>query len=622
MGLSYLLVWTTFLCLFIIYLNPGSWSLLMSALRIFLSSLWHPYTATDFSILPLFVSFIIFSQTSLSRLPKLPFPHTAAGNHQNQFVDGALILAYAPRTVHFLIAAKSYYGGGLVGFFARVFGAIPVARPQDSVVVGEGRLVLTHASSQARGVRTHFLSSLHAGDTLVCEGVTVRVRRVLDDTQLELDAPAERSTEGEYKILAKIDQSGVFAAVWSHLGAGHCIGIFPEGGSHDRADLLELKAGVTLMALGAMEKHKTTVSIVPIGLNYFHGHRFRGSALVEFGKPYRIPQELVLAYSEPSTKRGACDSLLFTIREQMQSVITTAPDLDTLEALHLARRMYVPASLTLTTRQYLELSQRLLKGFETFADLPSVKLLFSNVLQYKRELEQIGLADKHIEGEGSAAGTTALLLVIKRFVLVLVFLVLALPATVLNAPIGLTVRQVADKHAKQAKKQSSVKIRGTDVIASKKLTTALAMVPVVWTLYTLLIWYWWGARVAAVFVMVMPFLSYVSMRMAEEGVALARSMYAMLKMKWSSAAIERLSAQRTALTEGIRLVVTELGPRLAGTAHKDEFERWRVVKEAHIERQGELTPTVLSRRHIVVQQEALEALIRDDEWEDLRDAWS
>jgi glycerol-3-phosphate O-acyltransferase/dihydroxyacetone phosphate acyltransferase len=54
------------------------------------------------------------------------------------------------------------------------------------------------------------------------------------------------------------------------------IGIFPEGGSHDRSELLPLKAGVTIMALGALDKApETKLYIVPCGLNYFHGHKFR-----------------------------------------------------------------------------------------------------------------------------------------------------------------------------------------------------------------------------------------------------------------------------------------------------------------------------------------------------------
>jgi glycerol-3-phosphate O-acyltransferase/dihydroxyacetone phosphate acyltransferase len=50
--------------------------------------------------------------------------------------------------------------------------------------------------------------------------------------------------------------------------------IFPEGGSHDRTDLLPLKAGVCIMALGAMAKYNLNVKIVTIGLNYYRADHF------------------------------------------------------------------------------------------------------------------------------------------------------------------------------------------------------------------------------------------------------------------------------------------------------------------------------------------------------------
>ena len=68
----------------------------------------------------------------------------------------------------------------------------------------------------------------------------------------------------------------VFEAVVDKIIAGEAIGIFPEGGSHDRAELLPLKAGVTIMALGALQKDPgLDLKLVPVGLNYFHGHKWR-----------------------------------------------------------------------------------------------------------------------------------------------------------------------------------------------------------------------------------------------------------------------------------------------------------------------------------------------------------
>ena len=44
-----------------------------------------------------------------------------------------------------------------------------------------------------------------------------------------------------YKLAPKIDQSKVYDAVFRRLSDGGCVGIFPEGGSHDRTELLPLK---------------------------------------------------------------------------------------------------------------------------------------------------------------------------------------------------------------------------------------------------------------------------------------------------------------------------------------------------------------------------------------------
>lgn len=104
------------------------------------------------------------------------------------------------------------------------------------------------------------------------------------------------------------------------------------GGSHDRTDLLPLKAGVSLMALGAMANHpELKVKIVPVGLSYFHAHRFRSRAVVEFGPPMNVPEELVGMFKQGGpSKRDATAQLLELIHDALKSVIIRAPDFDTL----------------------------------------------------------------------------------------------------------------------------------------------------------------------------------------------------------------------------------------------------------------------------------------------------
>lgn len=96
--------------------------------------------------------------------------------------------------------------------------------------------------------------------------------------------------------------------------------------------LRPIPAGVTIMALGAMAAHPDLdVKIVPCGLNYFHPHRFRSRAVIEFGSPISIPPEYVTKFKAGGTeKREACGKLLDSIYNALKSVTVGASDYETL----------------------------------------------------------------------------------------------------------------------------------------------------------------------------------------------------------------------------------------------------------------------------------------------------
>ncbi len=86
------------------------------------------------------------------------------------------------------------------------------------------------------------------------------------------------------------------------------------------------------MALGAMANNPgTQVKIVPVGLSYFHAHRFRSRAVVEFGTALDVPPELVEAFKlGGAEKRDAVGKLLDLIYDGLKTVTIRAPDYDTL----------------------------------------------------------------------------------------------------------------------------------------------------------------------------------------------------------------------------------------------------------------------------------------------------
>jgi glycerol-3-phosphate O-acyltransferase / dihydroxyacetone phosphate acyltransferase len=104
------------------------------------------------------------------------------------------------------------------------------------------------------------------------------------------------------------------------------------GGSHDRTDFLPLKPGFAMMALGAMAGYPDVkVKIVPVGLSYFHAHRFRSRAVIEFGPPLDIPSELVEKFQNGGTdKRVAVSKVMDQVYDALKAVTVRAPDYDTL----------------------------------------------------------------------------------------------------------------------------------------------------------------------------------------------------------------------------------------------------------------------------------------------------
>jgi glycerol-3-phosphate O-acyltransferase/dihydroxyacetone phosphate acyltransferase len=102
---------------------------------------------------------------------------------------------------------------------------------------------------------------------------------------LRLKRPFKASKPGEplheqllggiaYKVAPHVDQSEMYDAVFRSLSGGGCIGIFPEGGSHDRPSMLPLKAGIAIIALGALARDPNiNLTILPCGLNYFNPHK-------------------------------------------------------------------------------------------------------------------------------------------------------------------------------------------------------------------------------------------------------------------------------------------------------------------------------------------------------------
>jgi len=535
--------------------------------------------------------------------------------HHNQFLDPLLlsseVFRETGRRVSFLTAAKSMKRRA-VGFFARLMDSIPVARAADDAKPATGLIRLSEDDPcLVLGQGTKFTSEFEPKmQVLLPKAINSAVAEVLEvisDTELRIkrefggetgkgtsrfrERVAECQAEGknglEFKRLPYVDQQKMYGHVYTRLKEGGCIGIFPEGGSHDRTDLLPLKAGVSIMALGAMANDPNVqVKIVPVGLYYFHAHRFRSRAVVEFGSALDVPAELVEMFKQGGAKkREAVAKFLDLIYDGLKTVTVRAPDYDTLMLVQAVRRLYKTPGQHLTLGQVVELNRRFLEGYNHFKDEPRVQKLREDVIKYNRLLRDLGLRDHQVPVAKKASYKT-LGLLLYRIGLLLAWSLLALPGTILNSPMFILASILSRKKAKEALAASTVKIAGRDVLATWKILISLGVAPVLYFTYAVLatiVATKAGASTRAkiltpfLVIFALPFMNYAALKFGEAGMDVLKSLRPLVVavVPGQQRLFDNLRAMRLKLSNEVADVINEFGPKLY-----DDFDQFRILVPA------------------------------------------
>ncbi len=335
-----------------------------------------------------FALFVFFRQVVVVGRENVPAegePVIFVGNHPNSLIDPILLLVVADeaggvdgRRVRFL-AKDALWRSPFLRPILRVLGAIPV------------------------------------------------VRRVDQDGKVEEGDRAKPAP-------ASVDNAAAFDAMERALAAGAAIGIFPEGLSHDEAQLQRLKTGAARIALGARARTVPNLRVIPCGLNYVSPRRFRSRVLVQFGTPVELDDELVALYA--SDERAAVAQLTARIDRALRSLTINATDWQTLRLLDAARRLYQPTNTTLSER--IELSRRFAVVYPTIAHEPSVRAAAARLAEYMARLDAVGLDDRDLQRRISRAETARRLL--RHLALALLWLPLALPGVFVHLPVGLLAR--------------------------------------------------------------------------------------------------------------------------------------------------------------------------------------
>ncbi|KAG6034229.1 hypothetical protein E4U41_006632 [Claviceps citrina] len=554
-----------------------------------------------------------------------------AAPHANQFVDGLILQRTlrqeAGRRVSLLIAQKSIHG--FIGWASRQVSSVPVGRAQDVTKTAPGTIYLpdpVNDPTLVRGVGTNFgtgpgqthgviflppgkdTASVSNDVAEIIGPEEIRLKRpfkgklamlqltgrddIDENGQLRhghVKGPAPGYQGTEFKVAPNIDQTKVYKAVFSRLLTGGCVGIFPEGGSHDRTELLPIKAGVAIMALGALEQApECGLKIVPVGMNYFHAHKFRSRAVVEFGTPFEIPPQLVEAYSN-NRRREAIGKVIDTVYEALSAVTVSTPNYDTLMLIQAARRLYNPTGRKLPLPVVVELNRRLAQGYERYKDDERITSLSASVKNYNSQLRYLNLKDHQVQYAKMSIFKVLLLFVYRSIKLSFLF-VCTIPGLLLFAPVFVATKIISIQKAKTALAGSTVKVRGRDVMATWKILVAMVIAPTVYHMYSILIVFkvwqdglWgyvprWVPLWLAYFAIwpAMIGITFAALRFGEVGMDIFKSLRPLVLcvVPSSDFNIHTLRLRRAELSAQVTDLINTLGPEMF-----PDFDKTRLVPD-------------------------------------------
>lgn len=549
--------------------------------------------------------------------------------HANQFIDPALVMTKT-RQIHkgrgrmacFVTAEKSLRTNKVVKVFGSCVGAVPVPRIQDNLVpfdpeieiyapeIDSNPRLIKGRSKTPSGKQPAFTSQFSLKSLLGLPNYlgNAQIAEIIDDETVlltnpfKIDNPKVRKllTKGcNFKYAEKIDNSKTYQSVFDHLHTHGCVGIFPEGGSHDRPSLLPIKAGVVIMALGAVAADPSMkVHVVPCGLHYFHREKFRSRAVIEYGEPIIVDGEMGRQYIE--SPRDAVSKLLDKVTDSLFSVTENAPDFDTLMTIQAARRLYQPDNHRFSLPLVVEINRRLLVGYKKYKDDSRIINIKEMVHRYNDELYSMGLKDHQVHDlKTSFMGVLqSLVTLVTRVARLSVLFTMSIPGAVLFMPIFVLASRVSKKKAKAGLKASLVKIKGTDIIATWKLIVALVLAPVLYVTYSLTmivllargnkyvshLWVPFSNKFMqfVYFYALLVFTTYASLKTGEIGMDLFKSLPPLVVSIFSpNIKIKEIKEMRSRLSSEITLVCNELGPTVFPDFEK--FSSSNIMKSSTVE---------------------------------------
>lgn len=335
-----------------------------------------------------------------------------------------------------------------------------------------------------------------------------------------------------------VDNSDAFEALYRVLGEGRAVGIFPEGISHDEAQLSRLKTGAARIALGTKGRHADLpLRIVPCGLTYIHRKHFRSRVLVQYGHPIAVP--------DGGVAPDAVNALTAEIEQGLRALTVNSPDWDTLRLLDGVRRLYQPARIPLANR--VELMRRFATVYEQVKTEPVIVELAGKVQRYLDRLSDAGLDDRDLVRPLRTWQLVQRSL--RELVWFFLWLPLAAPGLVIHAPVGILVG-LGHRYLTPRK----------DVIATTKLMLGIALVVLSHLAMMALAFWEFGWQGALAIFLLLPLSGYALLRVLERTASLRRVLSRVAKAFVLAQERQALIEERKLLEEEIVRAVERFHP--------------------------------------------------------------
>ena len=338
----------------------------------------------------------------------------------------------------------------------------------------------------------------------------------------------------------KRDNAAAMTALSDVLVAGRCMGIFPEGLSHDAAHLQRLKTGAARTALDTMRNNPgVEVKVIPVGLTYIHRKRVRSRVLVQYGPPISPGPWLDLAADD---SRAAASALTAEIEEGIRGLTVNTSDWETLRVLDGVRRLYQPPRIPLRDR--VELARRFCEVYEKVRDEPEVQRLYAAVDQHLARVDALGLTDRDLL-DGAGGGRAA-----RNLAALLLWLPLALPTTPLHAPLILGVLWAGLRFAPRK-----------DVIGTTRLMVGLGAMILIYAALPIAVALIVGLSAGILALFALPLSGYATMRVLERGTSLRRLWTGAARAFTLRRELEGLRAERADLESAVVGAVARFKPK-------------------------------------------------------------